>query len=202
MGKAVEKIAEARGHEIVYKINLENAHNFLSISLKNVDVAIDFSMPTSAYDNIMKCFDAKVPVVVGTTGWYDQFDAVKARCESEGQSMIYSTNFSLGVNIFFKINKLLSRYMGQRNDYDVMIEEVHHTEKKDHPSGTAITLAKQILDNSSSKKVGKAAYFLNTSMKMLPCKVYKPMKCSLNHNALKMYPEITLLYTAQRMTAL
>jgi len=168
MGKAVEKIAESRGHEIVYKINLENAHNFLAISLKNVDVAIDFSMPTSAYDNIMKCFDAKVPVVVGTTGWYDQFDAVKSRCESEGQSMIYSTNFSLGVNIFFKINKLLSRYMGQRNDYDVMIEEIHHTEKKDHPSGTAITLAKQILEHSKTKKRWKGRLFFEQQHDDIP----------------------------------
>ena len=161
MGKAVERVAEAKGHEIVYRINLENAHNFLAISLKNVDVAIDFSMPTSAYDNIMKCFDANVPVVVGTTGWYDQFDAIKKRCMEEGQSMIYSTNFSLGVNIFFKINKLLARYMGQRNDYDVMIEEVHHTEKKDHPSGTGITLARQILDYSSTKKNWKGRLFFD-----------------------------------------
>lgn len=197
MGKAVEKIAEARGHEIVYKINLENAHNFLSISLKNVDVAIDFSMPTSAYDNIMKCFDAKVPVVVGTTGWYDQFDAVKARCESEGQSMIYSTNFSLGVNIFFKINKLLSRYMGQRNDYDVMIEEVHHTEKKDHPSGTAITLAKQILDNSNTKKSWKGRLFFEHQHENVPMQSLQTDEMLIESQRIKDVPgDHTVIYSS------
>ena len=107
MGKAVEKIALAKGHEIVYKVSLENSFDFMPISLQNVDVAIDFSMPDAAVENINKCFEAKVPLVIGTTGWYDQFDAIKSRCLSEGQSMVYSTNFSVGVNIFFKLNKLL-----------------------------------------------------------------------------------------------
>lgn len=151
MGKAVEKIAMDRGHEIVYKVNFENAHNFFPISLENVDVAIDFSMPTSAYDNILKCFEAKVPLVVGTTGWYDNFEEIRSRCIEEGQTLFYSTNFSLGVNIFFHINRVLAKLMKVHPEYDVKIEEIHHTEKVDNPSGTAITLAKQILVESKIK---------------------------------------------------
>jgi 4-hydroxy-tetrahydrodipicolinate reductase len=196
MGKAVERVAEAKGHEIVYKINLENANNFLAISLKNVDVAIDFSMPTSAYDNIMKCFDANVPVVVGTTGWYDQFDEVKKRCIKEGQSMIYSSNFSLGVNIFFKINKLLARYMGQRKDYDVMIEEVHHTEKKDHPSGTALSLAKQILEPSQTKHSWKARLFFDKN-EDVPMQSLQPDELLIESKRIKDVPgDHTVIYSS------
>ncbi|MEI6507421.1 MAG: 4-hydroxy-tetrahydrodipicolinate reductase [Bacteroidota bacterium] len=151
MGKAIEKIATAKGHEIVYKVNFENAYDFMAVSLTNVDVAIDFSMPEAAVDNILKCFSAKVPIVVGTTGWYDQFDFIKEKCLNEGQSMVYSSNFSIGVNIFFKMNKILAKLMMEHSDYDVMIEEIHHTEKKDHPSGTAISLAKQIISEIKGK---------------------------------------------------
>ncbi len=152
MGKAIEKIAEAKGHEIVYRVDLNNAFDFLSLSLENVDVAIDFSMPTAAVENILKCFEAKVPIVVGTTGWYDQFDFIKEKCLSEGQSMLYSSNFSIGVNIFYKINKVLAQIMKNHDSYDVMINEVHHTAKKDHPSGTALTLAKQIMSEVEKKE--------------------------------------------------
>lgn len=151
MGKAVEKIAEAKNHEVVYRVDLNNAYDFLPLSLQNVDVAIDFSMPTAAVDNILKCFEARVPIVVGTTGWYDQFDFIKDKCLKEEQSMVYSTNFSIGVNIFYKINKMLSAIMAQHTDYDVMISEVHHTAKKDHPSGTALTLARAILNDNPKK---------------------------------------------------
>lgn len=161
MGKAVEKIAVAKGHEIVYKVSLENAFDFMPISLQNVDVAIDFSMPDAAVENILKCFEAKVPIVVGTTGWYDRFEEIKERCLNEGQSMVHSTNFSIGVNIFYKLNKVLARMMSEHDDYEVMIEEVHHTEKKDHPSGTAISLAKHILSESKIKKSYKGRLIYN-----------------------------------------
>jgi 4-hydroxy-tetrahydrodipicolinate reductase len=151
MGMAIEKIAIAKGHEIVYKVNLENAYDFMPMSLKNVDVAIDFSMPTAAVDNILKCFETKTPIVVGTTGWYDQFDEIKAKCLLEEQAMVHSTNFSIGVNLFYKINKVLAAMMAHFDSYDVMIEEVHHTAKKDHPSGTALSLASQIMDEIKSK---------------------------------------------------
>ncbi len=161
MGKAVEKIAVAKNHEIVYKVTLENAMNFMPISLENVDVAIDFSMPSAAADNILKCFEARVPIIVGTTGWYEQFDEIKEKCLNEGQAMVYSTNFSIGVNIFFKINKILAKMMNDHSDYDVMIEEIHHTEKKDHPSGTALTLARQILAENKNKTEYKGRLIYN-----------------------------------------
>lgn len=151
MGKAIEKVALAKGHQIVYKVSMENAFDFMPISLQNVDVAIDFSMPNAAVENILKCFSAKVPIVVGTTGWYEQFDVIKEKCLNEGQSMVHSTNFSIGVNMFYKLNKILAKMMAAQDDYDVMIEEIHHTEKKDHPSGTALSLVNQILAESKTK---------------------------------------------------
>ncbi len=171
MGKAIEKIATSKGHEIVYKVNLENSFDFMPISLQNVDVAIDFSMPSAAVDNILKCFEAKVPIVIGTTGWYDQFDFIKDKCLAEGQSMIYSTNFSIGVNIFYKLNKILAKMMADQHEYDVMIEEVHHTEKKDHPSGTALSLAKQILAENKEKTEWKGRLMYNDNM---PSQSVKP----------------------------
>ncbi|TAE85146.1 MAG: 4-hydroxy-tetrahydrodipicolinate reductase [Bacteroidetes bacterium] len=169
MGKAIEKIAIAKGHSIVYKVSLENAFDFMPISLENVDVAIDFSMPDAAVENILKCFEAKVPIVVGTTGWYDQFDEIKEKCLNEGQSMVHSTNYSIGVNIFYKLNKILAKMMAGLDDYDVMIEEIHHTEKKDHPSGTAITLANQILAENQQKTSykGRLVYQANTPSQSL-----------------------------------
>jgi 4-hydroxy-tetrahydrodipicolinate reductase len=164
MGKAIEKIALAKGHEIVYKVTMENAFDFMPISLQNVDVAIDFSMPSAAVENIQKCFEAKVPIIVGTTGWYDQFDMIKNRCLNEGQSMVYSTNFSIGVNIFYKLNKILAKMMANHDDYDVMIEEIHHTEKKDHPSGTALSLVSHILAENKIKTEWKARLLYNENM--------------------------------------
>lgn len=151
MGMAVEKVAIAKGHEIVYKVNLENAWDFMPVSLRKVDVAIDFSMPTAAVDNILKCFEAQIPIVVGTTGWYDQFDFIKDKCEKEGQSMVYSTNFSIGVNLFYKLNKIMASMMRHFDSYDVRLEEVHHTAKKDHPSGTALSLASHIMEEYKNK---------------------------------------------------
>jgi 4-hydroxy-tetrahydrodipicolinate reductase len=171
MGKAVEKIANSKGHEIVYKVSLENAFDFMPISLQNVDVAIDFSMPSAAVDNILKCFEAKVPIVVGTTGWYDQFDYIKKKCEEEGQSMVHSTNFSIGVNIFYKLNKILAKMMTDQHEYDVMVEETHHTEKKDHPSGTALSLVQHILAESHTKKEWKGRLLYNENM---PSQSVKP----------------------------
>jgi 4-hydroxy-tetrahydrodipicolinate reductase len=152
MGMAIEKIATAKNHEIIYKVTLENAFDFMPVSLKNVDVAIDFSMPTAAYDNILKCFEAGVPVVVGTTGWYDQLDEIKKIAKEQNQALVYSSNFSIGVNLFFKLNQVLASMMRNFNEYDVMIEEVHHTAKKDHPSGTALSLAKHIQENYPHKE--------------------------------------------------
>jgi 4-hydroxy-tetrahydrodipicolinate reductase len=121
-------------------------------TLKQVDVAIEFSTPETAFQNIMKCFDAGIPLVCGTTGWLSKLDEVKQRCTEEQQSFLYASNFSIGVNIFFEINKRLAELMEAQAQYEISIEEIHHTQKKDSPSGTAITLAEDILEHVSRKK--------------------------------------------------
>ena len=150
MGKVIEEIALKRGHSIPLKVNRENL-NFDIEALKDCDAAIEFSSPESAIDNINKCFDANVPVVVGTTGWYAEFDAVKERCITENKGLLYATNFSVGVNIFYEINKKLAALMDTNSEYDVSIEETHHVRKLDAPSGTAITIAEGIIDNLDRK---------------------------------------------------
>lgn len=149
MGREIEKIAVNRGHAIVLKANKE--HPFLASDLKDADVAIEFSEPKSAVENIYKCFEAKTPVVVGTTGWYNRFPEVRDECLNTGNTMFYATNFSLGVNLFFKINEVLAKMMANLDSYDPSILEIHHTEKRDSPSGTAITLAETILDELKRK---------------------------------------------------
>ncbi len=143
MGKVIEKIAIERGHQIVLKTN--SATLFSPDDLYDTDVAIEFSTPKNAVYNIMTCFEAKVPVVVGTTGWYNDFEMIRNRCEKENQTLLYATNFSIGVNLFFEMNKKMAQLMNSYPNYDVRIEEIHHTEKVDAPSGTAITTAEQIV---------------------------------------------------------
>lgn len=145
MGKTIERLAVERGHEIVLRIteNIDNA------DLQLADVAIDFSVPDAAFNNITTCFKKQVPVVSGTTGWLKRYEEAVKICKEQDGAFIYASNFSLGVNLFFELNKQLSRLMNKFNEYDVSIEEIHHTQKLDAPSGTAITLAEQIIENSS-----------------------------------------------------
>ena len=149
MGRVIERIALERGHTITAKITSKEA-NFSADQLAGSDVAIEFSTPSAAISNINKCFDAKVPVVVGTTGWMDQLNEVTQSCQSKNGGLFYASNFSVGVNIFFKINQLLAKLMNPQA-YEVSMEEIHHTQKLDSPSGTALTLANQILDNVDRK---------------------------------------------------
>jgi len=151
MGKEIEKIALSRGHEIVLKINVDNAQELTIDNLKKVDAAIEFSTPETAYSNIQKCFEANVPVVVGTTGWLHKIDEVKNSAQKEGKGFFYASNFSIGVNVFFEINKKLAQLMAPYKEYSIEMEEIHHTQKLDAPSGTAITLAEGILENNSRK---------------------------------------------------
>lgn len=151
MGIAIEKIAIERGHHVVLKINLENMADFTIENLKKCDVAIEFTDPSSAINNINKCFEANLPVVVGTTGWYNKFEEVKNTCTSTNNTLLHATNYSLGVNLFFELNKQLAKLMNNYPSYKVMMEEIHHTEKKDSPSGTAITLAEGIIENLDRK---------------------------------------------------
>lgn len=152
MGHAIEEIALQNGHEIVLKISIENTEDMTATNLQKADVAIEFTGPESAAENLKKCFDTGIPVVCGSTGWLDKWEEIKKNCLSKQGALVYASNFSIGVNLFFELNKYLSNLMKEYETYDVIIEEIHHTQKKDSPSGTAITLAEQILDNIQRKK--------------------------------------------------
>lgn len=152
MGHAIEEIAVAKGHEIVLKINIDNTEEFTSQSIKQADVAIEFTGPDTALDNILKCIENGVPVVSGSTGWLDKWSEVEGAVKENEAAFLYSSNYSIGVNLFFEVNKYLARLMKDYPDYDVEMEEIHHTQKKDAPSGTAISLAEQILENLPRKK--------------------------------------------------
>ncbi|WP_343485850.1 4-hydroxy-tetrahydrodipicolinate reductase [Allomuricauda sp. d1] len=145
MGKMIEQLAVQRGHFIVAKID----EHTKSVDFSAMDVAIDFSIPESAFKNITNCFDYGVPIVSGTTGWLKQYDKAVALCKEKQGAFIYASNFSLGVNLFFELNAKLAQMMGPFKDYKVALEEIHHTQKLDAPSGTAITLTEGIISNSS-----------------------------------------------------
>lgn len=145
MGKAIEAIALERGHEIVLKIDVDNAADLTAANLQKADAAIEFTGPHSAFSNVMKCLEYGVPLVCGSTGWLDRLDEAKAFCLQQNGCFLYASNFSVGVNIFFEINKRLAELMQPHADYEVSMEEIHHTQKKDAPSGTAVTLAEQVL---------------------------------------------------------
>lgn len=151
MGELIERLATQRGHEIALIVDKNNRPQLIPEDLQEVDMAIDFSRPEAVIDNINLCFEAGTPIVVGTTGWYDALDEIREICLAGNNSLLYGSNFSIGVNVLFHINKLLARAMDPYKSYDVQVEEIHHTQKLDAPSGTAITLAAGILENSSSK---------------------------------------------------
>ena len=150
MGRTIEKIALSRGHKIVSIIDVDNQNDFTSEAFKSADVAIEFTMPTVAIQNYRKAFEAHVPVVSGTTGWLEHLPEIKNACEN-GATFFYASNFSLGVNIFFAVNKYLGKIMKGFPSYQVKIEETHHIHKLDAPSGTAITLAEDIIKTIGRK---------------------------------------------------
>ena len=152
MGKAIEEIALQRGHEIVLKIDVDNAADFTAANLQKADAAIEFTGPHSAFANVMKCLEYGVPLVCGSTGWLDKLDQAKAYCQKQNGCFLYASNFSVGVNIFFEINKRLAELMKPHADYNISMEEIHHTQKKDAPSGTAVTLAEQVLRTIDRKQ--------------------------------------------------
>lgn len=145
MGKVIEKIAFERGHEIVLKKSSADSFS----NLNTADVAIDFSTPDAAVCNISECLHTNIPIVSGTTGWLAQYDEMVALCEEKKGAFIYGSNFSLGVNLFFELNNYLAKMMSNFNQYHVSMEEIHHTQKLDAPSGTAISLANGIIENSA-----------------------------------------------------
>ena len=151
MGKEIEQIALQRNHRIVLKIDKENSKTLTKERLKQADVAIEFSTPDTVIGNIYKCFEAQLPIIVGATGWYIKFEEIKSYCLKENHSLFYATNFSLGVNLFFKMNEEIARMMNKFSDYEVAMQEIHHIHKLDKPSGTAITTAEKILANHNKK---------------------------------------------------
>ena len=152
MGKAIEEIAVSKGHEVVLKISIENVEEMTDENLKLADVAIEFTGPESAIDNVKRCLHAGVPVVCGSTGWLARWEEVRQYCLEKVGTMIYASNFSIGVNLFFEVNRHLAKLMANYPDYDVTLKEVHHTQKKDAPSGTAITLAEQVMEQVKRKE--------------------------------------------------
>lgn len=152
MGRAIEEAALKRGHAILWRIDLANRSDLTPEHLHQADVAIEFTGPQTAYAHVRSCLEWGVPVVCGSTGWTDQLDSIRQLCAERNGSLIYSSNFSIGVNLFFEINKRLAELMASHPDYEVLLEETHHTQKKDAPSGTAITLAEQVLERIPRKK--------------------------------------------------
>lgn len=152
MGRAIEEIALGKGHHIVLKIDVDNAADLNKENISKADVAIEFTGPHSAFANVMKCLELGVPVVCGSTGWLEHFEDAKKYCEQQNGTLVYASNYSIGVNLFFELNTRLAALMKDYPSYNVSMEEIHHTQKKDAPSGTAITLAEQILLNNPAKK--------------------------------------------------
>lgn len=152
MGKAIEEVAVAKGHQIVLTIDVQNNHEFTKENIQKADVAIEFTGPHSAFENVKKCIELGIPVVSGSTGWLEKWSEIETACKQNNGCIVYSSNYSIGVNLFFEVNKQLAKLMEPYNEYDVSMVELHHTEKKDAPSGTAISLAEQILSNIGRKK--------------------------------------------------
>jgi 4-hydroxy-tetrahydrodipicolinate reductase len=163
MGHIIERIALERGHEIVSKVDVDNQDEFESETFASADVAIEFTVPTKAVENYRKAWAVGVPVVSGTTGWNAVLPELKEEIAANGYTLFWASNFSLGVNLFFELNRRLAQMMNRYDNYDVVMTEIHHTEKKDAPSGTAITLAEGILENLDRK----AEWVLNNSIKEL-----------------------------------
>lgn len=151
MGQIIEQFATERGHDVVLKVNADNLEELTVSNLKNADVAIDFSTPDCVLQNIALCFDAGVAIVVGTTGWYGRLQEVKNQCIEGNNTLLYASNFSVGVNVFFFVNRVLAKIMNRYPQYEVQVEEIHHTEKLDSPSGTAMSIAEGIIGELNRK---------------------------------------------------
>ena len=149
MGQAIEKLALSRGHEIVLKLNHENIASIHSDELKVADVAIEFTRPDAATSNLKRCLEANIPVICGTTGWYDELNQITDLFTNNNGALVYASNFSVGVNMMFELNRILAKWMQSHNDYRVSLSEIHHIHKLDTPSGTAVTLANGIIENNS-----------------------------------------------------
>ena len=151
MGKVIEKVAQSRGHNIIARIDLDNRQEFDNLSASQIDAVIEFSHPSSAFQNVKSCLEKGVPVVCGTTGWLEQKPEIEVLAAEKNGAFFWSSNYSIGVNLFFELNKKLAQLMSLQQQYSVSTTEIHHTEKKDSPSGTAITIAEGIIENYPEK---------------------------------------------------
>ncbi len=197
MGKEIEKLALQRGHKIIFTIDQNNWKEVKSENFKQADVAIEFTHPESAYQNILHCFKANVPVVSGTTGWMDNLEKAIELCKSERKTFFYASNFSLGVNLFFKVNDYLAQLMDNYPDYKVNIEETHHTKKLDAPSGTAISLAKGIIKNINRVNQWKKENAEDVGI--VPVKSFRIGNVSGNHKVMyeSAFDKITIEHDAK-----
>ena len=152
MGHMIEEIALQRGHQVVLKINIDNTEEFNKENISRADVAIEFTGPDSAFEDVKKCLEFGIPVISGSTGWNNKLEEAKKICKDKNGSFLHTSNFSVGVNIFFEVNKLLAKLMASQPEYEVTMKEIHHTQKLDSPSGTAVSLAEQALVHLTHKK--------------------------------------------------
>lgn len=174
MGKAIEEIALSQQHEIVLRITRSNLNELTSARIQMADVCIEFSTPETAYHNVMKCLEAGVPTVCGTTAWLDQLAEVKTYATTNKVSFIYGSNFSIGVNLFFALNRYAAKLMHSHSEYRVALEEIHHTQKKDAPSGTAVSLAEDILHQYTQLKEWKNESDVHTNQLAIVSKRIDP----------------------------
>jgi 4-hydroxy-tetrahydrodipicolinate reductase len=200
MGKAIEEIALQRGHNIALKIDIDTKESFTEENLSKCDVAIEFTGPHSAFENINTCLAAKIPVVSGSTGWLENWAAIKTKCESLNGTLLYASNFSVGVNIFFELNKKLAQLMNGVEGYDVVMEEIHHTQKRDAPSGTAITLAEQVIENFSGKKNWVNDAVNNKTELLIASKRIDPAPGTHTVKYTSLIDDIEIIHTAHNRT--
>lgn len=193
MGHIIEQFAQSRDHEVILKIDSQNTTELTTQNLKRADIAIDFSTPHTVLNHIKECFVANLPIVVGTTGWYDHLQQVKNECEDNGHSLLYGSNFSLGVNLFFAVNKILAKIMNRYPQYDVQIEEKHHTHKLDSPSGTAITIAEDVIGQINRKQK-----WVNELVGRLPVASHQPNQLLIESYRLEEVPGThTVIYSSE-----
>ena len=197
MGKEIEQIALDRGHNILLRIDENNINSINFEDFKGIEVAVEFSNPESAYSNINLCLDNNIPVVSGTTGWLHKIDEVIKRCNQENKTFFYASNFSLGVNLFFKLNEHLAKMMNKFSDYEVIIEETHHTQKLDAPSGTAITLAEGLIENIERKNIWEKEN--SASNNSIAIKSFREGNVSGNHKVIydSVFDKITIEHDAK-----
>src|SRR5215218_4246524 len=174
MGKMIEETAVQRGHNVVLKIDKDNQHDFTKNNMAAADVAIEFTAPDSAYQNVIRCIDFGVPVISGSTGWNKDLEKAKQYCIEKGSAFLHTSNFSIGVNIFFEINNRLAQLMASQPKYEVQLKEIHHTQKLDKPSGTAVTLAEGILQYITRKKKWTLEKASNPSQLLITCERVDP----------------------------